>query len=83
MATKLRKIGNSLGVVIPKLLLNDANLSGDDLVNIYVQQGKIVMEKANAPREGWEDIIRKAKEQEEPYFPSELENKFDQEEWTW
>lgn len=83
MATKLRKIGNSLGVVIPKPFLTDANLTASDLVTITVDYGKIVLEKASSPREGWEEMILKAKEHEEPYISSDLENKFDREDWTW
>ncbi|TDS10352.1 AbrB/MazE/SpoVT family DNA-binding domain-containing protein [Sphingobacterium paludis] len=83
METKIRKIGNSLGVVLSRSVLMATELKESDRVVISSQQGKIVIEKARLPREGWAEMIMQAKEEEERFFPEELENKFDQEEWTW
>ncbi|MEN5058918.1 AbrB/MazE/SpoVT family DNA-binding domain-containing protein [Sphingobacterium kitahiroshimense] len=83
METKIRKIGNSLGVVISKAILVASDINDTDMVNISFDNGKIVIEKAKRAREGWEKRFKKAKDIEGQFFPSELGNKFDEEEWTW
>jgi antitoxin component of MazEF toxin-antitoxin module len=83
METKIRKIGNSLGVVISKAILVASDINDTDKVKISFDNGKIVIEKAKRPRDGWEKRFKKAKDIEGQFFPTELVNKFDEEEWTW
>ena len=83
MQTKVRKIGNSSGVVIAKAILQATSISDQDSVNISVDNGKIVIEKVQKARLGWTKRFLDAKEKEEDFFPENLSNKFDDEEWTW
>lgn len=83
METKIRKIGNSSGVVISKSILVATNISDQDKVRLSVDNGRIVIEKSRNPREGWEEQFLVAQEAEEIFFPENLSNKFDNEEWTW
>ncbi|KGE15029.1 hypothetical protein [Sphingobacterium deserti] len=83
METKIKKIGNSLGVILSKSILAATEMKETDRVVITSQQGKIVIEKARLPREDWGEMIMQAKEEEERFFPEELENKFDREDWAW
>lgn len=48
--TKVVKWGNSQGIRLPKLLLDSANLSGDDLVEVTAGDGCIVIRKARAAK---------------------------------
>ena len=53
MLIKLRKLGNSHGVIIPKPLLAEVGLTGE--AEMRVENGAIVLRPARrAPREGWE-----------------------------
>ena len=54
MEIAIRNIGNSKGVVIPKLLLAQAGLEGESTALIQVVKGSIVMSKSSKPlRAGW------------------------------
>jgi antitoxin MazE len=50
----IRHIGNSKGVVIPKLLLAKAGLEGESTVLIHAENRSIVLSKSSKPfRTGW------------------------------
>ena len=54
MEIAIRHIGNSKGVVIPKLLLAKAGLEGESTVLIHAENGSIVLSKSSKPlRDGW------------------------------
>ena len=50
--TRLVKIGNSQGIRIPKVLLNQLGLGPD--VELIVQQNQLLIRAARQPRSGWE-----------------------------
>lgn len=70
-------------MVLSKSILTASGMKETDCVVVKSHQGKIIIEKARLPREGWAEMIMQAKEEEEQFFPEELQNKFDQEDWTW
>lgn len=47
MTTTIQKWGNSQGVRIPKILLDSVNWSENEKIVIIVNNGKLVIEKAN------------------------------------
>ena len=54
MEIAIHNIGNSKGVVIPKLLLAQAGLEGESTALIQVVKGSIVLSKSSKPlRAGW------------------------------
>lgn len=55
MGTKTRivKIGNSQGIRIPKLLLDQTDIGEE--VELEVQGGHLVIRPARGPRYGWDD----------------------------
>ena len=54
MKTALRKMGNSQGVLIPKPLLAEVGLQTDDIVDLKVKKGRIVITPAGrVARAGW------------------------------
>jgi antitoxin MazE len=51
MKTRIVRIGNSQGIRIPKLLLEQAGLPEE--VELEVEDGTIVIRSARIPRDGW------------------------------
>lgn len=82
--TRLVKIGNSQGIRIPKVLLDQVGLKND--IELEVQGDHIVLRAARRPREGWDEQFRRMAEHDD----DELLDKdvrsgslWDEEEWTW
>lgn len=46
MEARLQKWGNSLGIRIPKSLLNSLNLKEDDILDLDVEENKIIIVKS-------------------------------------
>ena len=83
MKTKIRKIGNSCGVILTKSLLKQAQI--EEEVTLSVDGSKIIIEAVQEnPRKNWKEQLLKvnASEDKETFFDS-IENDFDQTEWTW
>lgn len=83
MITKVRKIGNSYGVLLNKKLMEQINIK--DEVSLSVVDNKIIIEPISPnPREGWEEMFLQAGslDDNENFFEN-VENQFDKEEWTW
>lgn len=84
MKTNIVAIGNSQGVRIPKILLEQSKLSGE--VELEVCGESIVIKPARKPREGWGEMFRKALAEDgedEEFFGEDVTNRFDEEEWEW
>ena len=74
-------IGNSKGVRIPKILLEQSKLSGE--VELEVRGDTIVILPSKKPRANWEEEFRQANEADEEMFGEDVQNRFDEEEWEW
>jgi len=60
MKTAIRKMGNSHGVIIPKLLLAEIGVGPDDPVDMRVRKGRIVIEPIKRKvRAGWAEASKK------------------------
>lgn len=83
MITKLRKIGNSSGIIISKSLIEQCEIT--DRVKISVKDKAIVLEPVKKlPRSGWEEkFIKAGSLNDKESLLTNLKNKFDEEEWTW
>ena len=85
MTQSIRKIGNSLGIILPRPLLQQAGISGE--VTLELIDGAIVLKAATAhPRADWDEQFRKA--EEAGYVPDAdlfggMTTEFDKAEWTW
>jgi antitoxin MazE len=61
MITTIRRLGNSRGVIIPKLILKEAGFENE--AEIAIEQGAIVLRKPSRnPRQGWAEASRKLAE---------------------
>jgi antitoxin MazE len=84
MKTRIVPIGNSKGIRIPKLLLEQSGF-GDE-VEIELQDGTIVIRPASQPRQGWDEAFRAMAERGDdalldPELPVTVEA--DDQEWQW
>ncbi|MCE9545862.1 MAG: AbrB/MazE/SpoVT family DNA-binding domain-containing protein [Planctomycetia bacterium] len=78
------RIGNSRGIRIPKVWLDQLNL-GDE-VELAVRQGAIVVRRARAPqvREGWNDAFEAmAAHHDDTLIDQVRATDWDRKEWTW
>ena len=81
--TKIVKIGNSQGIRIPKLLLDQTNFGEE--VELEVQDNHIVIRASHLPRYGWEERFKMMAEQGDDQLldePSQLSS-WDEEDWDW
>jgi len=84
MKTRIIKIGNSQGIRIPKVLLEQSGLSAE--VELEVQDAQIVIRSAQRPRQGWEDAFRAmAQHQDDLLLDPDLtgQTRWDEDEWQW
>jgi antitoxin MazE len=82
--TRLVKIGNSQGIRIPKLLLDQLNLTGE--VELEVEDDQLVVRSVKAARCGWEEQFRLMAEQgdDRPLDTTTAPlTTWDDEEWEW
>lgn len=82
ISVTLRRIGNSVGIVIPKPVLTQVGLS--EQVDLTVEHGAIVLRKPrNAARTGWAEAAHAiAVQGEDELLMGEFANAADQElEW--
>ena len=84
MTTKTRivRIGNSRGIRVPKMLLDEAGLPEE--VELRAEPGRLVVSAAFRPRTGWAAKARAMHERHhdallDPVTPTE----FDEVEWQW
>jgi antitoxin MazE len=84
MRARIVRIGNSQGIRIPKLILEQTSLK--DEVELRVQDHEIVITRAQKPRAGWETVFRQiAKSGSDQLLDAPLlsSTRWDKEEWEW
>ncbi|HSK74370.1 MAG TPA: hypothetical protein VK892_21905 [Pyrinomonadaceae bacterium] len=84
MKAQIVTIGNSQGIRIPKILLEQSKLSGE--VELEVRGESIVILPSRKPRENWDEEFQKAlaeNGEDEEIFGGDIQNRFDEEEWEW
>jgi antitoxin MazE len=84
MTTKTRivRIGNSRGIRVPKVLLDEAQLP--DEVELHAEPGRLVVRAARRPRAGWAEAARAMNERgDDGLLDKPTATHFDREEWEW
>ena len=84
METKISNIGNSKGIIIPKVMIEQCGLK--EKVNLEVKDKRLVISALEEnPRDGWEELIIAAgvSEEDELLMGDYLEHSWDEEEWSW
>lgn len=82
--TRLIKIGNSQGLRIPKVVLEQLNLS--DEVELEVQENQLVVRPVLDPRSNWEEQFKAmAAEGDDQLLDEEVPSltTWDEKEWEW
>jgi len=84
MKTRIVRIGNSQGIRIPKLLLEQTGLRGH--VEICAQDDSLIIRPARKPREGWaaafQEMARRGDEALLDDAPPSLSS-WDEDDWEW
>jgi len=84
MTTKTRivRIGNSRGIRVPKLLLDEAGLPEE--VELRSEPGRLIVSAATRPRAGWESKARSMHRRgEDALVDDPTPTRFDETEWRW
>ena len=84
MTTKTRivRIGNSRGIRVPKLLLEQADLP--DEVELRAEPGRLVVRAASRPRAGWAAKARAMHERaDDTPLDAGTATRFDRTDWRW
>lgn len=70
MTTSIQKWGNSQGIRIPKIMLDEVKWSENEEVTITVYDGKLIIEKVKKEKES---IMELFENYEEEYTPEEID----------
>jgi antitoxin MazE len=84
MATKTRivRIGNSRGIRVPKVLLEQAELPEE--VELSAEPGRLIVSASHPPRADWEDAARAMQEAgDDQLLDRSTPTRFDEEAWEW
>lgn len=84
MKTKIIRIGNSQGIRIPKVLLEQSHLGTE--VELEVEYEKIVIRSASHSRQGWgEKFQLMAESGDDRMIDADLsgQTEWDKDEWEW
>jgi antitoxin MazE len=82
--SRIVKIGNSQGIRIPKLLLEQSNLGEE--VELVLQEDQIVVRPVQNVRQGWEEAFKamdKRGDDELLDAGALASTSWDEEEWEW
>jgi antitoxin ChpS len=72
MQTKLRTVGGSIAMTIPKSIVEELNLKADAKVDLTVEDGKLVVRTNNRPKYKLADLLARCDPNAEQ-TPEELE----------
>ena len=82
MRTQIIRIGNSQGIRIPKVLLEEAGGGGD--VELEICAGGILIRNINKPRSDWEAAFASFAEMDDDLaIAPEVSSHFEKKEWQW
>jgi antitoxin MazE len=84
MKTRIVRIGNSQGIRIPKLLLEQAGLPEE--VELEVEDSTIVIRSARIPRDGWAKSFKAMAEAGDDMLldaDAIATSSWDDDEWEW
>jgi antitoxin MazE len=80
--TRIVRIANSRGIRVPKILLDQAQLS--DEVELHAEPGRLVVQGVRRPRADWADAARAmAEAHHDGLVDAPLPTRFDVQEWKW
>ena len=84
MRTSIVRIGNSQGIRIPKVIIEQCHLGTD--VELEIENKRLIIRSASQPRQGWEEKFQgMAALGDDSFLDGELTNQseWDEKEWQW
>jgi len=85
MKTRIVKIGNSQGIRIPKIILQESRVGSE--VELVVEHEQIIIRSAKRNRAGWEEAFKSmaVNNDDDLLDKDELpyQSSWDEEEWEW
>ena len=82
MKTQIIQIGNSQGVRIPKVLLEESKINGD--VDLELHEDGILIRNIQKPRKNWETIFKSLAENDDhDSTVFDTTSNFEKKEWQW
>ena len=82
MKSQIIQIGNSQGIRIPKVLLEDSRITSE--VELELHPDGILIRNAKKPRSGWDEAFRAMAENEDDELTlRDLTTAFERKEWQW
>ena len=83
MKLSIIKIGNSLGIRLPKTVIKQCNF--DVTVEAEIKAGKLIISSQKSPRQGWEEAFKAmAKNKDDKLIDAEVFGlASDEKEWKW
>ena len=82
MKTRIIRIGNSKGIRVPKVLLDQAQLPED--VELHAERGRLVVQAARGPRFGWAEAAKAMHARgDDRLLDEHTSTRFDDETWEW
>jgi len=80
--TRIVKIGNSRGIRIPKVVIDQLGLEGE--VEISVQRNHLIVRPASRPRDHWDEQFRAMAERgDDQLLDTPTPTEWDRDEWQW
>jgi antitoxin MazE len=81
MKAQIIQIGNSQGLRLPKMMLEESGISGE--VDLELRDEGILIKRSRKPREGWDAAFRTLAENDDELATVEGSNEFDRRQWQW
>ena len=81
MRAQIIRIGNSQGIRIPKILLEESGISGD--VELEIAGEGILIRNVSKPRAGWNAAFAALAEADDDASPVEVPTRFEKKDWQW
>ena len=82
MKSQIIQIGNSQGIRIPKVLLEESGLRGD--VDLELCPEGVLIRNIQKPRAGWDEAFKTMTENEDDDLQgSDVSTAFEKKEWQW
>lgn len=81
MKAQIIQIGNSQGLRLPKMMLEESGISGE--VELELREDGILIKRSGSPREGWDAAFRTIAENDDELTDAAGSNEFDRRQWQW
>ena len=81
MRAQIVRIGNSQGIRIPKVLLEESGISGE--VEIELATDGLLVRRVSRPRAGWDEAFAAFSEMDDDQGLAAPSTRFDEKGWQW